>query len=163
MRDNTKGGALTEVTFYILLSLYQPKHGYAVMQFIEDNLNYPQEAKDKKIEGRVILQLDGNLRVPVAFHRKAYASGVCSELVHGCPGHGLINKHSVPFQLPEKGGNGNRLRQECDNGQHFRRDFIICVSLSVEQQRNIPANQLYIRPEGSGERFISIHRHHSRK
>ena len=39
MRDNIKGGALTEVTFYILLSLYQPKHGYAVMQFIEDKTN----------------------------------------------------------------------------------------------------------------------------
>ena len=26
MRDNVKGGALTEVTFYILLSLYTPKH-----------------------------------------------------------------------------------------------------------------------------------------
>ena len=36
MRDNMKGGALTEVTFYILLSLYAPKHGYAVMQFIEE-------------------------------------------------------------------------------------------------------------------------------
>lgn len=36
MRDNAKGGALTEVTFYILLSLYSPKHGYAVMQFIEE-------------------------------------------------------------------------------------------------------------------------------
>ena len=36
MRDNTKGGALTEVTFYILLSLYTPKHGYAVMQFVEE-------------------------------------------------------------------------------------------------------------------------------
>ena len=36
MRDNVKGGALTEVTFYILLSLYAPKHGYAVMQFIEE-------------------------------------------------------------------------------------------------------------------------------
>ena len=30
MRDNTKGGALTEVTFFILLSLYTPKHGYAI-------------------------------------------------------------------------------------------------------------------------------------
>ena len=30
MRDNTKGGALTEVTFYILISLYTPKHGYAI-------------------------------------------------------------------------------------------------------------------------------------
>lgn len=36
MRDNAKGGALTEVTFYVLLSLYTPKHGYAVMQFIEE-------------------------------------------------------------------------------------------------------------------------------
>ena len=27
------------MTFYILLSLYQPKHGYAVMQFIEDKTN----------------------------------------------------------------------------------------------------------------------------
>lgn len=36
MRDNTKGCALTEVTFYILLSLYIPKHGYAVMQFIDE-------------------------------------------------------------------------------------------------------------------------------
>ena len=36
MRDNVKGGALTEVTFYILLSLYSPRHGYTVMQFIEE-------------------------------------------------------------------------------------------------------------------------------
>lgn len=44
MRDNVKGGALTEVTFYILLSLYSPKHGYAVMRFIEE-----------KTEGRLSL------------------------------------------------------------------------------------------------------------
>lgn len=36
MRDNVIGGALTEVTFYILLSLFTPKHGYAIMQFIEE-------------------------------------------------------------------------------------------------------------------------------
>lgn len=36
MRDNMKGGALTEVTFFILLSVYQPKHGYAIMQFVEE-------------------------------------------------------------------------------------------------------------------------------
>ena len=36
MRDHSKGGALTDVTFYILLALYTPKHGYAVMQFIEE-------------------------------------------------------------------------------------------------------------------------------
>lgn len=36
MKDNIKGGALTEVTFYILLSLYSPKHGYAIMQFVEE-------------------------------------------------------------------------------------------------------------------------------
>ncbi len=28
-------GALTELSFLVLLSLYQPRHGYAVMQFIE--------------------------------------------------------------------------------------------------------------------------------
>ena len=36
MRDNARGGALTEVTFFILLALYRPKHGYAIMQFIEE-------------------------------------------------------------------------------------------------------------------------------
>lgn len=36
MKDNIKGGALTEVTFYILLSLYTPRHGYAIMQFAEE-------------------------------------------------------------------------------------------------------------------------------
>lgn len=39
MRDNSKGGALTEVTFFVLLSVYQPKHGYAIMQFIEEKTN----------------------------------------------------------------------------------------------------------------------------
>ncbi len=36
MRDNVTGGALTEVTFYILLSLYRPRHGYSIMQYIEE-------------------------------------------------------------------------------------------------------------------------------
>jgi len=36
VKDNVKGGALTEVTFFILLSLYTPRHGYAVMQFVEE-------------------------------------------------------------------------------------------------------------------------------
>lgn len=36
MRDHVKGGALTEVSFFILLSLYSAKHGYAIMQFIEE-------------------------------------------------------------------------------------------------------------------------------
>lgn len=44
MRDNVKGGALTEVTFFILLSVYQPKHGYAIMQFVEE-----------KTDGRLVL------------------------------------------------------------------------------------------------------------
>ena len=39
MKDNVKSGALTEVTFFILLSLYTPKHGYAIMQFVEQNTN----------------------------------------------------------------------------------------------------------------------------
>lgn len=36
MKDQIKGGALTEVTFYIMLSLYTPRHGYGVMQFISE-------------------------------------------------------------------------------------------------------------------------------
>ncbi len=36
MKDNVKSGALTEVTFFILLALYTPRHGYAIMQFIEE-------------------------------------------------------------------------------------------------------------------------------
>lgn len=36
MRDNVKGGALTETTFFILLSLYSPNHGYGIMQFIKE-------------------------------------------------------------------------------------------------------------------------------
>lgn len=36
MKDQVKGGALTEVTFYIMLSLYTPRHGYAIMQFISE-------------------------------------------------------------------------------------------------------------------------------
>lgn len=44
MKDNVKSGALTEVTFFILLSLYEPKHGYAIMQFI-----------DEKTGGRLLL------------------------------------------------------------------------------------------------------------
>lgn len=35
IRDNIKGGALTETTFLVLLALYQPNHGYGIMQFIE--------------------------------------------------------------------------------------------------------------------------------
>lgn len=39
MRDNAKSGALTEVTFFILLSLYKPNHGYGIMQFVEEKTN----------------------------------------------------------------------------------------------------------------------------
>lgn len=44
MRDNISGGALTETTFLILLTLYQPNHGYGIMQLIE-----------KQTNGRVVL------------------------------------------------------------------------------------------------------------
>ena len=39
MKDNIKGGALTEVTLYILLALYKPNHGYGIMQFVEEKTN----------------------------------------------------------------------------------------------------------------------------
>ena len=44
MPESFDRGALTEAVFYILLSLYEPMHGYAIMQNIE-----------KLSEGRVIL------------------------------------------------------------------------------------------------------------
>lgn len=39
MKDNVKGGALTEVTLYILLALYNPNPGYGIMQFVEEKTN----------------------------------------------------------------------------------------------------------------------------
>jgi DNA-binding PadR family transcriptional regulator len=36
MAETTEKGALTEVVFYILLSLYTPLHGYGIMQNIKD-------------------------------------------------------------------------------------------------------------------------------
>lgn len=44
MRDHVKGGALTETTFFILLAVFEPKHGYGIMQFIEE-----------QTEGRLVL------------------------------------------------------------------------------------------------------------
>jgi DNA-binding PadR family transcriptional regulator len=37
MHDHVKGGALTEVAFFVLLAVYQPRHGYGIMQFIRDH------------------------------------------------------------------------------------------------------------------------------
>lgn len=39
IRDNIRGGALTETTFLVLLSAYKPCHGYGIMQFIENQTN----------------------------------------------------------------------------------------------------------------------------
>lgn len=36
MPESSERGALTEAVFYILLSLYQPLHGYGIMQNIKD-------------------------------------------------------------------------------------------------------------------------------
>lgn len=44
LRDNIKGGALTETTFLVLLAVCSPMHGYGIMQFIE-----------KETGGRVML------------------------------------------------------------------------------------------------------------
>lgn len=36
IRENIKGGALTETTLLVLLSTYEPRHGYGIMKFIEE-------------------------------------------------------------------------------------------------------------------------------
>lgn len=39
MPESTERGALTEAVYYILLSLYQPLHGYGIMQNVKDFSN----------------------------------------------------------------------------------------------------------------------------
>ena len=39
MRDNVKGGALTETTFLIMLAVYKPRHGYGINKLIEEQTN----------------------------------------------------------------------------------------------------------------------------
>lgn len=39
IRDNIKGGALTETTFLVLLAVYTPNHGYGIKQFVEKETN----------------------------------------------------------------------------------------------------------------------------
>ncbi|MBH1939939.1 helix-turn-helix transcriptional regulator [Mobilitalea sibirica] len=39
MREYAKGGALTEVSLYILISVCKPNHGYGIMKFIEKETN----------------------------------------------------------------------------------------------------------------------------
>ncbi len=39
MKNKIKPGAVTETTFYILLSLYNKNHGYGIMQFVEKETN----------------------------------------------------------------------------------------------------------------------------
>ena len=39
MRDNIKGGALTETTLLVLLALYEPRHGYGINKLIEQTTN----------------------------------------------------------------------------------------------------------------------------
>ena len=44
MKENSKGGAITEVTFFILLATIEPLHGYGILTFVE-----------KITEGRLVL------------------------------------------------------------------------------------------------------------
>jgi DNA-binding PadR family transcriptional regulator len=39
MVENTQQGALTEAVFYILISMLEPRHGYAVMQNVDKLTN----------------------------------------------------------------------------------------------------------------------------
>ena len=39
MKEKTEHSALTEAVYYILLSLYQPMHGYGIMQNIKELSN----------------------------------------------------------------------------------------------------------------------------
>lgn len=45
MKENSKGGAITEVTFFILFATIEPLHGYGLLTFV-----------DKITEGRLVLE-----------------------------------------------------------------------------------------------------------
>lgn len=36
IRESISGGALTETTYLVLLAVFEPRHGYSIMQFIEE-------------------------------------------------------------------------------------------------------------------------------
>jgi len=68
MPESFERGALTEAVFYILLSLHEPMHGYAMMQNIE-----------KLTEGRVALG-PGTLYGAInALVQKRWITAVCGE------------------------------------------------------------------------------------
>lgn len=39
MPESSERGALTQAVYYILLSLYEPRHGYGIMQNIKEISN----------------------------------------------------------------------------------------------------------------------------
>lgn len=68
IRDNIKGGALTETTFLVLLAVYKPNHGYGIMQFIE-----------RETGGRVVLGAGTLYGAINALVRKKWIAPVGSE------------------------------------------------------------------------------------
>ncbi|MEG2216706.1 MAG: helix-turn-helix transcriptional regulator [Clostridia bacterium] len=71
MRDSVSGGALTEATFFILLSVYSAKHGYAIRQFVED-----------RTSGRLLLGAGTLYGALTALQEKCWIVRSKSELMH---------------------------------------------------------------------------------
>lgn len=65
MRENAKSGALTEVTFFILLSLYTPNHGYGIMKFVEEKTCGRLILGAGSLYGAISTLLERNWIVPV--------------------------------------------------------------------------------------------------
>ena len=68
MPESFERGALTEAVFYIMLSLHEPMHGYAIMQNIE-----------KLTDGRVVLGPGTLYGAITALVEKKWISALSSE------------------------------------------------------------------------------------
>lgn len=66
MADNFERGALTEATYFILLSLTSPKHGYGIMQFIKEISNDRLNIGAGTLYGALNTLLEKQLIIPVS-------------------------------------------------------------------------------------------------
>lgn len=66
MAENNEQGALTEAVYYILLSLYQPMHGYGIMQNIKELSNGRVSLGAGTLYGAINSLLEKSWITPVA-------------------------------------------------------------------------------------------------
>ena len=108
MPESIERGALTEAVFYILLSLHEPTHGYAIMQNIE-----------KLTDGRVVLG-PGTLYGAInALVQKRWIEAVSSEKDSRKKEYVITDLGRSVFE-----GELFRLRELIQNGEKMQKGII---------------------------------------